>query len=118
MPNDDSVEPAMPIEEMMKYNGRIKRTTIARKSYAECLDDDCPMAWTGSSAMGASMQHAIGSGHKVAQHYEATYTSEPTASAMSKVAVTLDPLDPATIAEKLRRQIGDSKVTTKKRTHG
>lgn len=107
-----TVEPAQPVEETLKYSGRLKRTTIARTSYAECMDPDCPKAWTGTASMGASMNHAIGSGHKVVQHYEATYTSEPVPKKQSvSPKVTKDP---QVVAEKVRRQLRDSKVTPKK----
>lgn len=107
----DDVEPAQPIEETLKYKGKLRRTTIARSSYAECLDEDCPKAWTGPGAIGGSSNHSIGSGHQVVQHYQAAYVMTPTGSSTSDIPLPVEE-PPATIAKRLRLQVNRSKVTT------
>jgi hypothetical protein len=73
-----TIEAPTPIEEtVLRFNGKAKRTTLERSSYAECLDPDCDSAWVGSSSVVASGNHALGTGHSVFQHYEASYKIEP-----------------------------------------
>lgn len=100
------IEPAEPIEETLKYKGKLRRTTIARHSYAECLN--CDQAWDGVGAIGGSSNHAIGSGHQVVQHYQAAYVLSPTIKKIDSLTIEHDP---EVIAKQLRSLVDQSKVT-------
>lgn len=72
-----NIEPALPIEETLKFNGKAVRHVMLRQSTAECLDPNCPDAWVGGASIVASGKHAIGTGHSVKQTYSAEYMLIP-----------------------------------------
>lgn len=106
----------------MKFNGKARRVTEGRESYAECLDPDCPHAWTGASAILASGSHAIGSGHEVRQRYQAVYRIIPILAVQTKQALPVQKdIAPLPTAKNpslttVAAPKDHSKVTTMKRT--
>lgn len=111
MPQDHIIEPPNDYAEIvLKFNGKLKRRTLARQSYAECLDPECPSAWTGQSAIAASSNHAIGSGHSVSQHYEATYRVDPNFDGVTIRPVDIDLPTITELSEKVRKRVQSARV--------
>lgn len=87
----DQVDPTAEYAEiMLKHKGTIKRLALRRQSYAECLDPECPMAWEGTSAVGASIQHVRGSGHTVRASYQADFEYSPNHEGLTITQVAPD----------------------------